>query len=228
MRSIVSVIKKGVTLKEQVYDYLKEQIILGELKPGERLVEGKVSEALNISRSPIREAIRMLEKDGLLLVNQSGGVNVVKPSIKDFQYLYECRVEMEPVAAYFAAQRRTNEQLETIRTHLLQMEGLPEQKRMKKIHDINVNFHESVVKASANPFLITVINQFRGINSFYRKSILEEKPLHFADAFNEHQRIFQAIVDQDANDAKKLMKEHIENDFIIFMRLSNHGVEGER
>jgi DNA-binding GntR family transcriptional regulator len=218
---LIKMVKKQVTLKTQVYDFLKEQIIMGMIKPGERLIEDKISEELQVSRSPIREAIRMLEKDGLLLVNQTGGVTVVQPTIEDFQHLYECRVEMEPLAAFYAAQRRTEEQLEILHSYLFQMGKISETNNLKKVHDANVNFHEAIVAASANPFLVTMLAQLHGVNSFYRKSILEEKPLHIEDAMYDHQQIFQAIKDQDANEAKRLMKKHIESDYNLYMRLSN-------
>lgn len=218
-RIIESVVKKRATLKTQVYDYLKEQIIMGRLKPGERLIEEKIAEELQVSRSPIRESIRMLEKDGLLFVNGSGGVTVVEPSIEDYQYLYECRVEMEPLAAFYAAERRTNEQLETIRTSILQMGKISETNNLKQVHDTNVNFHEAIVMATGNKFLVTMVTALRGVNSFYRKSILEEKPLHMEHAIHEHQQIFQAIVDQDAHEAKRLMKAHIESDYMLFMEV---------
>lgn len=191
---------------------------MGDLKPGERLIEEKISDELKVSRSPIREAIRMLEKEGLLLVNSSGGVTVIQPSIKDFQYLFECRVEVEPLAAYYAAQRRSQDQLETIRGYLLQMGKITETNTLKKVHDANVNFHEAIVKASLNPFLVSMITQLRGVNSFYRKSFLVENEMYAEDAMRDHQRIFQAIVDQDADEAKRLMRSHIESDFNSFVR----------
>lgn len=209
--------KKRATLKTQVYDYLKEQIIMGALKPGERLIEEKISEELQVSRSPIREAIRMLEKDGLLHVNASGGVTVVKPTIQDYQQLFECRVEMEPLAAFYAAMRRSSEQLKSIRASLLQMGKITENNNIKKVHDANVNFHEAIVISSGNQFLVSMISQLRGVNSFYRKSILEENPYHAEHVIHEHQQIFQAIVDQDADTAKRLMRDHIENDYKLFM-----------
>jgi DNA-binding GntR family transcriptional regulator len=217
---MVQIIKKQATLKEQVYDYLKEQIIMGPIKPGERLIEEKISEELGVSRSPIREAIRMLEKDGLLLVNSKGGVTVVQPTIEEFKYLYECKVEMEPLAAYYATIRRTEEQLETIRGYLLQMGKLAEENELKKIHDANLNFHEAIVAASQNPFLVSMLAQLRGVNTFFRKSILEEYPSHAKEATNDHQQIFQAIMDQDSNEAKRLMKVHIESDYNLFMSLN--------
>jgi DNA-binding GntR family transcriptional regulator len=217
---VVQVIKKQATLKTQVYDHLKEKIIMGSIKPGERLIEEKISEELQVSRSPIREAIRMLEKDGLLFVNKTGGVTVVQPTIEDYQHLYECRVEMEPLAAYYAAKRRSEEQLETIKGYLMQMEKITETNHLRHVHDANVNFHESIVTASDNPYLVSMVAQIRGVNSFYRKSILEENPLHMKDAAQEHQLIFKAIEEQDADEAKRLMRTHIESDYNLFMRLS--------
>lgn len=216
------VIQKRKTLQSQVYEYLKEEIIIGNIEPGERLIEEKVSEKLQVSRSPIREAVRMLEKDGLLFVNKSGGVTVFKPSIDDFRNLYECRVEMESLASYYAAQRRSSEDVEIIRLHLLQAGKLRKEDNMKKIHDVNESFHDSVVRASENPFLIKMTSQLRGVNSFYRKAILEIEPMHMKDAQLEHQNIFQAIVDQDKDEARRLMKVHIENDYKLFIKLSKN------
>lgn len=214
----MSEVKKRATLKTQVYEYLKEKIILGDLKPGERLIEEKIAEELNISRSPIREAIQMLEKDRILNVNRSGGVTVVQPTIEDYQYLYECRVVMEPLAAYYAAERCTPEKLEAIRKSLLRMRDISALKDTKDIREAKIDFHESLAEASLNPFLISIISQFRVINSFYRKAILHETPQHFTEALTEHQNIFQAIADQEPELARRLMKEHIENDYTLFVK----------
>ena len=131
------IVEKRNTLKTQVYNYLKEQILSGEIAPGERLVEEKISGDLEVSRSPVRESIRMLEKDGLLIVNKSGGVTVVEPSLIDFQHMFECRVEMEPLAAYYAALRRTPTEVETIRSFLLEMKEISEGIFEEKVYNIN-------------------------------------------------------------------------------------------
>ena len=213
------IVEKRNTLKTQVYNYLKEQILSGQIAPGERLVEEKISSDLEVSRSPVRESIRMLEKDGLLIVNKSGGVTVVEPSLIDFQHMFECRVEMEPLAAYYAALRRTPTEVETIRSFLLEMKEISEGIFEEKVYNINSSFHEAIVKASNNRWLINLVTHLRGLNSFYRRAILDENPKHLKQAFLEHQQIFQAIVDQDANRSKTLMKEHIESDYNLYMEV---------
>jgi len=206
-----------------VYKYLKDGIILGQINPGERIVEEKISAELQVSRSPIREAIRMLEKDGLLHVKASGGVTVVEPTVEDFKSLFECRVEMESLATYYAAQRRTPKELEKIRTHLKEMENITSSKYFTEVNDANASFHEAIVEASKNPFLIKMTTQLRGIGSFYRKAIVDKYPLHVKDVMVEHKKIFQSIVNQDEEEARLHMKQHIENDFKLFMKIVEEG-----
>ena len=76
------IIKRSETLQEQVYEYLREQILFGGLAPGQRLIEGRLCEETGVSRSPIREAIRRLEKDGLVVVQAQGGVTVYEPTFE--------------------------------------------------------------------------------------------------------------------------------------------------
>lgn len=211
--------KKRETLKSQVYEYLKESIIYGDIKPGDRLIEEKISSELDVSRSPIREAVGMLEKDGLLSVNKSGGVTVVKPTIEEYRSLFECRVEIEPLAAYYAAQRRTPKMLEEIESSFIQANRTSGEMTLRKINNANHRFHESIVEATGNPFLISMIIQLRGVSSFYRKAILEADPLRTENAVLDHQKIYQAIVIQDADAAKHLMREHVKSDYQVFMEL---------
>lgn len=209
---------KRTTLKKQVYEHLKEQIILALYNPGERLIEEKIAESLDVSRSPVREAIRMLEKDGLVIVNQSGGVNVVDPKIDDYLYLYEYRKEVEAAAAYYAAERRTEQHLQRMREHLKTMENISSTD-YKLIHQSGVQFHSAIVEASANPFLISALTQLQGINIFYRRTILNNSELHMKKAVEEHQQIYEAIKKQAYKQARQLMRRHIENDYNRFFSL---------
>lgn len=211
---------KKTTLKEQVYDYLKNAIIMGEIAPGERLIEEKISDTLKVSRSPIREAVRMLEKDGLLNVNATGGVTVVNPSTEDYRNLYEIRVEMESLAAYYAAQRRSQDEVALMASYIEAMKAEVGAKNLKELLDVNFKFHESIVYASRNPFLETMTLQLRGVNSFYRKAILERNPGYTRDALEDHEEIFQAIVDRDQDNARELMRQHIEHDYQSFMKIA--------
>lgn len=211
---------KRTTLKKQVYEHLKEQIILGTYKPGERLIEEKIAESFSVSRSPVREAIRMLEKDGLITVNSSGGVNVIDPHIDDYMYLFEYRKEVEAAAAYYAAQRSTEQHLQTMKKHLETMSDV-EANSYKVIHQSAVEFHSSIAEASANPFLISTLAQLQGINTFYRRAILDHSYLYVKKAVEEHDQIYLSIKTRNKEKAKQLMRQHIENDYERFLKLLN-------
>lgn len=217
VRRLKQQIMKRETLKKQVYEYLREEIITGGIAPGERLIEEKIAKRIQVSRSPIREAIRLLEKDGLVTVNKGGGVTVFNPDIKNFKYLYECRVELEPVAAYYAAKRITKEQIDTLRKQLFFNKKRSEKYELKTIHDMNTRFHEGIVQASGNPFLIKMISQLRGINSMYRIAILKGNVLRAESAIQEHLKIFEAIVNGYAEEARQYMRDHIVNDYNFYM-----------
>jgi len=210
-------VMKRETLKKQVYEYLREEIITGRIAPGERLIEEKISKKIEVSRSPIREAIRMLEKDGLVTVNKSGGVTVFRPDLSHFQYLYECRVELEPAAAYYAAKRITKKQVEMLRKHLLGKQQIENKRDLITMHDANAQFHEGIIESSGNPFLIKTISHLRGINSIYRMEILKENSLRTELAMEEHLKIFESIVNGNADDARKYMRDHIVSDYNFYM-----------
>ncbi len=220
---IVEIVKK--TLKSQVYDYLREQIIVGKFKPGEKLIEEKIAETLHVSRSPIRESIRMLEQEGFLNLSRTGGVTVVEPSLMDFRYLYECRIGMESLAAYYAAIRRTDEQLQLMKQEVENTAHHKEKQDDNEKH-VTVAFHDIIIEASANPFLISMLRTLRGVNSFYREVIVDKDPTYRETAYVDHEQIWEAIAKQDANAAKELMKQHIERDFTHFKNLNKDTLEG--
>ncbi len=96
-------IARAEPLTDQVYGYLRQQILTGHIEPGSRIVESKIARELQVSRSPVREAIRLLHRDGLLVLCD-GGITLFQPSLKDFKDLYELRFAVEPVAARLTAQ----------------------------------------------------------------------------------------------------------------------------
>mgnify|MGYP001944102343 FL=1 len=209
---------KRTTLKMQVYEHLKDQIINGAFKPGERLIEEKIAESLNVSRSPVREAIRLLEKDGLVIVKRSGGVQVVNPTMDDFKYLFEYRKEVESATAYYAAQRRTGKHIAKMQQHIETMNAI-DPNDSKTIHQSARVFHATIAEASENPFFVYSLSRLQGINTFYRSTIVFRNKSFIQKAVAEHEEIFEAIKNQNDNLAKQLMREHIENDYERYLSL---------
>jgi DNA-binding GntR family transcriptional regulator len=210
-------IKRSETLQEQVYEYLREQILFGGLAPGQRLIEERLCEETGVSRSPIREAIRRLEKDGLVVVQAQGGVTVYQPTLDDFTSLFECRLHLEPAAARFAAERRTEEELADLQELLARMADIARESDARRTHELHFTFHQRVAEASKNPYMAKIMNDLKVLISFYRNAILQVHPQRPETVIAEHAAILDAIRRRDGDTAAASMAEHITRDFRLCM-----------
>ncbi|MGQ7279190.1 GntR family transcriptional regulator [Brevibacillus thermoruber] len=210
-------IKRSETLQEQVYEYLREQILFGGLAPGQRLIEERLCEETGVSRSPIREAIRRLEKDGLVVVQAQGGVTVYQPTLDDFTSLFECRLHLEPAAARFAAERRTEEELADLQELSARMADIARESDARRTHELHFAFHQRVAEASKNPYMAKIMNDLKVLISFYRNAILQVHPQRPETVISEHAAILDAIRRRDGDAAAASMAEHITRDFRLCM-----------
>ena len=103
-------------LREIVYEELKMQILTGKITPGTRMMEVELAEDMGVSRTPIREAIRKLEKEGLVTIEPRRGAYASQISVKDMVDILEVRQDMEGLAAFFAASRMTEEQMKELKS----------------------------------------------------------------------------------------------------------------
>ncbi|MHC5532953.1 GntR family transcriptional regulator [Priestia megaterium] len=209
-------IVQSQTLQNQVYEYLHTKIINGEIPPGQRLVEEKIVEETGISRSPIREAIRRLASDGLVSVSPRGGVKVYRATSEDFNYLYECRLSLEPTAAYYAALRINQMQLIQLNKLMEEMKLAVEKRELDQLKILSSRFHHMILEASGNPYLAKVMKQLNSLITFYRNAVLNI-PRRLEDGADEHRAIWRAIQNRDGESAEKLMKEHIQLDYRFYM-----------
>jgi DNA-binding GntR family transcriptional regulator len=204
------------TLQNQVYEYLHSKIVSGDIPPGQRLVEEKIAEETGISRSPIREAIRRLAGDGLVVVNPRGGVSVYRATFTDFTHVYECRLSLEPTAARFAAIRMSESQRLEMNKLMYDLNRAVEKREIVKLKKLSSRFHGLILEASHNPHLIKMMKQLYAMVMFYRNAILNI-PQRLEDGANEHQAIWEAIQKQDQDAAEKLMREHIDADYQFYI-----------
>lgn len=219
-----SKVAQSQTLQNHVYEYLHDQIVSGNIPPGQRIVEEKISQETGVSRSPIREAIRRLNSDGLVSVSPRGGVRVYRASFSDFKYLYECRLSLEPTAAYYAALRMNDKQRDCLSNVVDEMNLMVEKKDLEKLKSISSQFHSLIVEASENPYLVKMMNQLNSLISFYRNAVLNI-PLRIEEGAIEHQAIWQAIQTQDGKAAEELMRVHIQRDYQFYTSMYSSAKE---
>ncbi|KKI91482.1 hypothetical protein WQ54_14520 [Bacillus sp. SA1-12] len=206
------------TLQDQVYEYLHEKIVSGNINPGQRIVEKQISQETGVSRSPIREAIRRLNSDGLVSVSPRGGVRVYRPTFSDFNYLYECRMSLEPTAAYYAALRFDIKRRDHLSNVVDEMNLMVREKDIKRLKKLSTQFHYLIVEGSGNPYLMKMMNQLYSLISFYRNAVLNI-PMRLEEGAEEHLAIWQAIQARDGKTAEELMKTHIQRDFQFYQSI---------
>jgi DNA-binding GntR family transcriptional regulator len=197
-------------LRELVFENIREAIINGHLKPGERLMEIQLAEELGVSRTPVREAIRKLELEGFVVMNPRKGAYVTDISIKDIADVFELRWALEALAAELAAERATEEEIEQMERHLLELAKVVEEQDVKKIVEIDTKFHETIYTASRNKRLGQILSLLGELIQRYRTLTLS-KSERIKVTMEEHRAIVEALAARDPQRAGRLAQEHIES-----------------
>lgn len=197
-------------LREVVCETLRNAIVAGVLKPGERLMEIQVAEELGVSRTPVREAIRKLELEGFVVMIPRRGTYVSDLSIKDINEVYEVRTALDVLAAELAAERITEEELEEMERLLVEIGEYIEQYDMDKIVEADSKFHDILYRASRNERLVGIINNLREQLTRFR-SLSMSYPGRLKDMLGEHTRLVEALAQRNVALAKNLAGEHMAN-----------------
>jgi DNA-binding GntR family transcriptional regulator len=196
------------SLGEHVFESLKQAIILGKIFPGEWLVESHIAETLGISRTPVREAIHKLEREGLIERQPRGGFTVLGLNRKDIEETFGIRRVLEGYAARLAAVKHQEKELEPLEKKIEEFQNALDRKKMSALLLINTEFHDLLYGLSKSPRLINMINGLRDQIYRYREMILKEK--EFAATSNQdHSQMLQYIRKRDAEGAERLVREHI-------------------
>lgn len=197
-------------LREVVCETLRNAIVSGILKPGERLMEIQLAEELGVSRTPVREAIRKLELEGFVIMVPRRGTYVADLSIKDINEVYEVRTSLDVLAAGLAAERITEEELEQMERLLVQIGEYIDNGDMDKIVEADSLFHDILYRASRNDRLVGIINNLREQLTRFR-SMSMSYPGRLKNTLEEHSRLVEAIAQRDPELAQQRAVEHMEN-----------------
>ncbi|HHW98360.1 MAG TPA: GntR family transcriptional regulator [Firmicutes bacterium] len=197
-------------LREIVFEHLREAIIKGKLRPGERLMEMQLADEMGVSRTPVREAIRKLELEGLVIMIPRRGAYVADLSIKDVAETFEIRSALEALAASLAAERITPEEAEEMERILVRIGAAIEEDDMQQLVALDEEYHNLLYKASRNDRLMQILNNLREQIQRFRVTTLAV-PGRVRGVLQEHRNIAEAISERNAELAHQLALEHIEN-----------------
>lgn len=213
MTPSLSSIQRSKSLHEQIYQALRSSILAGELLPGSRLVETQLSDQLQVSRTPIREAIRQLQRETLVTADASGNLRVATVSAADAQQLYDCRIALEQLAIELACTQITTVQLRELEAIVVQAEQLTSQPLLpqysSQMLDLDYRFHRTIAECSGNRWLVFLLEQVFSQMTLLRVQTTRQNP-HVLEIRVEHRQIYTAIAQRDAAAAIATMRQHLE------------------
>ena len=197
-------------LRDVVFNTLRRAIITGEFAPGERLMEISLANRLGVSRTPVREAIRKLELEGLVIMIPRTGAQVAKITEKSLRDVIEIRCVLEEFAASLACERITEEGKEKLKEAHRQFVEAAQTNDIIDIVEKDEQFHDAIFQATCNDRLITIINNLREQFYRYRMEYVKDIEQHSV-LVTEHEQLLHAIFNQDSETAKQIMRTHLKN-----------------
>ncbi|MGB3614977.1 MAG: FCD domain-containing protein [Elainellaceae cyanobacterium] len=207
-------------LHELIYLNLRSSILVGDIGPSDRLIESRLAERMQVSRTPIREAIRRLQQEGLLTTDPANGITPVEIFLGDAIHLYDCRIALEALAVEGACRHATPEQIETLRRILDDADAVLQQTHYAgstmttgdsalRQRDLNYAFHRLIAESSQNPWLVSLLDQLANQVKLLRLQILQT-PVDVGTIQSEHWLIVEAIAQRDAVAAAEHIRHHLE------------------
>ena len=196
-------------LRETVYNKLRRQILTGELKPGERLMEIHLANKLDVSRTPIREAIRKLENEGLVRISPRSGAQVAQISEKELKDVLEVRRSLDALAARLACERMTDMDRRKLRESCSNFEDAALEGESVAIAEADVAFHEVIIGASGNRQLADILHHLADQMYRYRFEYIKDDS-NYDQLIREHRQLTEAIVSGDEETAVAVSHKHID------------------
>jgi DNA-binding GntR family transcriptional regulator len=196
------------SLGQHVFENLKQAVMKGKIVPGSRLIESRLAETLGISRTPVREAIHKLEREGYMKKLPRGGFVVLGFSKEDIEETFGIRSVLESYAARLAAVNHEEKALKPLEDKINAYQKCLDKNDLGSLPKINTEFHDLLYDLSRSPRLVKMINDLKDQIYRYRKVILKNEEL--ARISNEdHKRMLEYIRRRDGEGVEKLVRDHL-------------------
>jgi DNA-binding GntR family transcriptional regulator len=202
--------KQAPPLYQQVYERVRNSILTGELRPGSKVVVTKLAEEMQISRTPLREALRQLQQEGLLIQGQTCSI-VVSLNQKDFEELSMCRLILEKEIIKMVVHEISDENLKEAEQFVHEAKKALSNQQQLEVLQLNAKFHQVLINACPNKQLVELLNQVRSKLLLYRANILKKEKINL-ETLNEHLSILEALKDRDEERAVQEIEQHSMND----------------
>lgn len=208
--------RKAVSLADQIYDQLENDILSGKLEKGQVLTENSIAQELGVSRTPVREALSQLVSEHMV-EERSKCLIVVGITDKDMETIYDIREKIEGLAAGMAAEIISEEQLSEMQDILDLQEFYISKNDSEKIREQDNAFHDLLYRASGNVIMYdTLASLHKKVQKYRRLSVSSVDRAQ--DSFNEHKTIYEALKAHDKEAAQKLTEQHVKNARVSIIR----------
>lgn len=197
------------SLHLEVADQIREMIVEGELPPGHRISEGGLSDQFGISRTPMREALKVLAADGLVEIRPNRGTRVTEITLDDIDELFEAASSIERIAGELATERMTEADIERLKAINKEMEGHFENGRRHEYFLLNQEAHKLIIELSGNSILLD-IHESLGLKVRRARFFAILSLDRWEQSVREHAKILEAIEARDKDLAGKLIGEHVQ------------------
>ena len=198
------------TLTNEISEILRERVLKGQYQIGEKIKENQIATELKVSRTPIREAFKQLEREGLLEIVPNKGCYAKGFSNRDLQDIYSVRKSLEQLAMEWAVERISEDDIEKVRQEYELMRIYTESKDRKKVYEANKNFHEIIYGATGSRFLVHILKSYQEyVHQTRKATVFEEKNLD--TILQEHKEIYIALKNKDKTRAIEKIGIHLDN-----------------
>jgi DNA-binding GntR family transcriptional regulator len=208
------VVRPPKSISDQIYDLLKKKILNSELQPGERLMQEEVAEAFRASRTPIRQAFHLLEKDGLVERLPQGGFRITRLDVEAISDLFAIRAVLETYGVELACDRIQPEAIKTLKgikeeaDRLLDSTSVQREVKIRQLFELNSLFHETIYRSTKSGYLQELISNLR--NTVLRLRALGlRNDRTWRRSWDEHGQLIDCLERRDKRAAGKLMRRHV-------------------
>ncbi|MBB5255122.1 GntR family transcriptional regulator [Sulfurisphaera ohwakuensis] len=195
-----------MSLSQLAYEKILNLIINGKYKPGNLLKEDELANTLNISRTPVREALARLERDGII-IKSGKSYSVIPLSAEDIIQIYEIRIPLEAEASKLASIRGTEEELKKMLDIIEEIKRVKEDAEPLTLAELNGKLHRTISEASHNKFLVDILENIRLKLKIVRVTLFTSFQRR-EEELREHSEIVTSIIERNPDKAYQLMKEH--------------------
>ena len=196
-------------LRDVVFNTLRDAILTGKLVPGERLMENQLADKLGVSRTPVREALRMLELENLVELVPRKGAQVLDMSEKDIVNILEVRSALEGLATSVACKKMSKEDLQQLKNMEVDFEKAVADNDVEHFVDIDEDFHDLIFAATENDKLISIFRNLRIQLYRYRMAQAKNNETSMSTIVAHHRSIIRAIENHDAEEGASIAQGHI-------------------